>query len=261
MIILLYAITGVLAGFFAGLFGVGGGLIVVPALLILFAIKGLDPGISTHLAIGTSLATIVITSISSTVTHHQKRNVAWDIFKRYGIGLAFGALIGAFVADLTPGPVLRTAFGLFAWVMAAQLALGGNPKPTRQVPKTPGLLGVGVLVGWVSSLFGIGGGPLTVPYLIFHNIQTRMAVGTSAACGLPIALAGAVGYLLVGLDAQNLPQYALGYVYLPAFFAIVVLSVPMARLGAGVASRMDPVMLKRAFAVVLTINGTSLVFG
>ena len=261
MIILLFAVTGIFAGFAAGLFGVGGGLVVVPALLALFAIKGLDPAFSVHLAIGTSLATIVVTSLSSTLSHHQKGNVDWDVLKRYGLGLVLGATLGAVTADVTPGPTLRVGFGLFAWVMAVQLAFGSQPKPSRKVPGLLGLSASGSVVGWISSLFGIGGGAMTVPYLIFHNVATKRAVGTSAAAGLPIALAGAISYLAVGLDAQGLPDYSLGYVYLPAFFAIVLLSVPMAKLGASVATRLEPKLLKRCFAGFLALVGASLVFG
>ena len=261
MIIVLYALTGIFAGFAAGLFGVGGGLVVVPALLALFAIKGIDPAVSVHLAIGTSLATIVVTSISSTLSHHKKGNVDWDLFKRYGVGLVGGALLGAITADMVTGDMLRVAFGLFNYLMALQLAFGGTPKPARVLPGRVALAGSGLGIGWVSSLFGIGGGGMTVPYFIFHNVSTQRAVGTSAASGLPIAVVGAMGYEATGLDADLLPPGTFGYLYLPAFAAIVALSIPTAKVGAAVASRLDPVWLKRAFALFLSSIGTLLVFG
>lgn len=261
MLFVLYALTGVFAGFAAGLFGVGGGLVVVPALLALFAIKGMDPAVSVHLAIGTSLATIVVTSVSSTLTHRARGNVDWSIFKRYGVGLVLGAIIGAVTADLTPGPVLRAAFGIFCVVMAVQLAFGGQPRPSRTLPSAPAMGGTGVVVGWISSLFGIAGGGMTVPYLIFHNVPTKTAVGTSAAAGFPIAVAGAIGYAITGLDNLALPQYSLGYLYLPAFLTIVVLSTPTAKVGAEIATKMDPQLLKRIFAAFLSSVGLYLVFG
>lgn len=261
MLFVLYALTGVFAGFAAGLFGVGGGLVVVPALLALFAIKGMDPAVSVHLAIGTSLATIVVTSVSSTLTHRARGNVDWGIFKRYGVGLVAGALIGAVTADLTPGPILRMAFGAFCMIMAAQMAFGGQPRPSRVLPGAPAMAGTGVVVGWISSLFGIAGGGMTVPYLIFHNVATKMAVGTSAAAGFPIAVAGAIGYAYTGMDNLALPDYSLGYLYLPAFLTIVVLSTPTAKFGAEVATKMDPVLLKRAFAGFLASVGLILVLG
>ncbi|MGB0965047.1 MAG: sulfite exporter TauE/SafE family protein [Litorivicinus sp.] len=261
MLIALYALTGVFAGFSAGLFGVGGGLVVVPVLLALFAIKGIDPSAAVHLAIGTSLATIVVTSISSTLTHRRRGNVDWGIFKRYGSGLVLGAIIGAITADLTPGPILRVAFGIFCMVMAAQLAFGGQPKPGRALPGWRGLSGAGLVVGWISSLFGIAGGGMTVPYLLFHNVKTKLAVGTSAAAGFPIAVTGAIGYYFTGLDNLQLPPYSAGYLYMPAFISIVVLSIPTAKLGAEIASRLDPLLLKRCFAGFLFSVGCVLVFG
>ncbi len=261
MLIALYALTGVFAGFAAGLFGVGGGLVVVPVLLALFAIKGIDPSAAVHLAIGTSLATIVITSVSSTLTHRKRGNVDWSIFKRYGLGLVAGAIIGSITADMTPGPILRIAFGVFCIIMAAQLAFGGQPKPSRELPSFGPLTGAGIVVGWISSLFGIAGGGMTVPYLLFHNVKTKMAVGTSAAAGFPIAVTGAIGYYFTGLDNLQLPPYSAGYLYMPAFVAIVVLSVPTAKFGADLASRLDPLLLKRCFAGFLTFVGCILVFG
>lgn len=261
MIFLLYAIIGCAAGFFAGLFGIGGGLIVVPALLPLFAVLQIDPAIMIHLAVGTSMATIVVTSLSSMRAHHRKGNIQWYVFRRYGLGLALGAVLGAVTADMTPGPYLQAAFAVFAWTMAVQLAFGKPPAPTRQLPGGLAMSSAGAGIGWISSLFGVGGGAMSVPYLIYHNVTAQRAVGTSAAGGFPIAVAGAAGYLWLGQDVANLPDYAVGYVYLPAFLSIAVLSIPMAQVGAHVASQIPARVLKRVFAVFLLFVGAALMFG
>lgn len=258
MTVILYLLIGALAGFAAGLFGVGGGLVVVPALVTLFAINQVDPAVAMHLAVGTSLATIVVTSLSSISAHHKRGNIDWRVFRRYSVGLGLGAVLGALIADRLPGDALRMAFGVFSLLMAAQLAFGRQPKPTRTVPGFWGLSAAGTGIGAIASLVGIGGGGMTVPYLIFHNVETKKAVGISAAGGFPIAVLGAIAFFSVGRDATGLPDGAFGYFYLPAFLAIVALSVPCARLGAQVASRLPDALLKKCFALFLLVVGSSL---
>ncbi|QGG79108.1 TSUP family transporter [Litorivicinus lipolyticus] len=258
MIFVLYALIGTFAGFSAGLFGIGGGLIIVPALLPLFAYKAVDPAVSVHLAIGTSLATIVVTALSSIRAHHKKGNVDWAVFKQFGLGLALGAVVGGVTADLTPGPWLKLAFAGFTWAMAARLLLAAAPVATRALPRAPYVVGAGSAIGWISSLFGIGGGAMSVPYLIHHNVDAKRAVGTSAAGGLPIALMGAGTYLVAGWGTPGLPEWSWGYIYLPAFASIVLLSIPFAQLGANVASALSSRMIKRIFAGFLLVVGAVL---
>ncbi|WP_303291533.1 sulfite exporter TauE/SafE family protein [Marinobacter sp. SS5-14b] len=254
-VIVLYLLLGALAGTMAGLFGIGGGLVIVPVLIFSFGFMGVSPEIAAHLAIGTSLATIVFTSLSSIRTHHQHGAVRWDLFRPMTGGIVVGALIGAWTAAMISGPVLQTIIGVFAILVALKMILEVNPKPGRDVPGTAGLGVAGGLIGWASAIFGIGGGTVSVPYLTWCNVRMQQAVATSAACGLPIALAGAAGNIWTGWQHPELPELSFGFIYLPALIGIVATSVIFARIGAKLAHRLDGRLLKRIFAIVLIIVG------
>ena len=250
-----YLALGALAGTLAGLFGIGGGLIIVPVLIFSFGLQGISPEVAAHLAVGTSLATIVFTSISSIRSHHKRSAVRWDIFRWMAVGIVVGAVLGAWSASLLSGPTLELVIGVFVIAVAAKMLTGANPKPGRVVPGQRGLVASGGIIGWASAIFGIGGGTLTVPYLTWCNLRMQHAVGTSAACGLPIALAGALGNIWTGWGNANLPEYSVGFIYLPALLGIILTSVVFARVGAALAHRLDAAVLKRIFAVVLVIVG------
>ena len=158
MILLLYLALGAVAGLLAGLFGIGGGLIIVPVLVISFAYQGISPDVLTHMAIGTSLATIVFTSMSSVKAHQEKAGVRWEIFKPMAVGIVLGAILGVYTAAELSGPVLQKIIGVFALLMAVQMGFGLKPKPNRDIPGNKGLVGVGAGIGWASAIFGIGGG-------------------------------------------------------------------------------------------------------
>lgn len=254
-IIILYLLLGALAGTMAGLFGIGGGLVIVPVLIFSFGLQGISPEVAAHLAVGTSLATIVFTSISSIRTHHQHGAVRWDIFRPMTAGIVIGAVLGAWTAASLSGPVLETIIGIFVILVALKMIFEVNPKPGRGVPGHAGLGVAGGLVGWASAIFGIGGGTLTVPYLSWCNVRMQQTVATSAACGFPIAIAGAVGNVWTGWQHPELPDLSVGFIYLPALVGIVATSVFFARLGARLAHRLDGRLLKRIFAVVLVIVG------
>ncbi len=255
MVFILYALLGAFAGTIAGLFGVGGGLIIVPVLVFMFELQGVAPTVLTHMAVGTSLATIVITSLSSIRQHNKNRAVRWDLFPLLAGGMALGALVGAFTADLLSGAALQILIGVFAIIIAAQMAFGRPPRPSRTLPGAPGQFGIASFIGWASSIFGIGGGSLSVPFLVYCNVVMQHAVGTSAALGLPIAISGVVGHAWAGWGQPDLPPLAFGYVYLPAFIGIVATSIFFARLGATLAHRLDPLVLKRTFAGLLVLVG------
>ncbi|PCJ12599.1 MAG: hypothetical protein COB04_17520 [Gammaproteobacteria bacterium] len=255
MIFAAYLLIGAFAGVIAGLLGVGGGLIIVPSLVFLFAEQGMAVGVLTHVAIGTSLATIVLTSISSIRTHHLNQGVRWEIFRVLMVGIVVGALLGAVMADSIQGPILQKLIGVFAVLVATQMAFGLKPSASRDVPGSGGLVAAGGLIGSVSAIFGIGGGSLSVPILTYYSVPIRQAVGTSAACGLPIAVAGAIGFIVTGWGEQDLPEGATGYVYWPAFLGIVTTSIICARIGAKLAHRIPAVMLKRVFSAVLFVVG------
>jgi uncharacterized membrane protein YfcA len=259
---LVYLGLGAFAGTVAGLLGVGGGLIIVPVLAIVFAQQGVSAEYLMHLAVGTSLATIVPTSISSVVAHHRRGAVLWDVFRRLLPGIVVGAAAGAILARFLDTAVLRTAFGVFELLVAAQLALDIKPAPHRELPGRTGMTVAGSVIGAVSAVLGIGGGTLTVPFLVWCNTQVRKAVATSSACGLPIAVAGGVGFVFTGWGvSSSLPPLSFGFVYLPALLGISVASVLFAPLGARLAHWLAPHILKRLFAVFLAILGLRMLLG
>ncbi|HZJ92479.1 MAG TPA: sulfite exporter TauE/SafE family protein [Thiopseudomonas sp.] len=253
----LYLLLGAAAGVLAGLFGVGGGLIIVPVLVFSFSTQGFAPEILTHLAVGTSLATIVFTSINSIREHHRRGAVQWDLFRWLTPGILGGAAVGGVTAALINGPLLQKFIGVFAITIAIQLALNLTPKAVRPQPQRPELIAAGGVIGWASAIFGIGGGSLTVPFLIWRSVAVQKAVATSAACGFPIAAAGAVVFMVTGWNDSQLPAWSAGFVYLPALFGIALTSVFFARFGAKLAHKLSPVLLKRLFALLLTVVGIS----
>lgn len=255
MELLLYLMLGAAAGVMAGLFGVGGGLIIVPVLVASFAAHGFAPEVLTHLAVGTSLATIIFTSINSVREHHLKGAVRWSVFVWMAVGILLGAALGALTASKIQGPLLQKIIGVFAISVALQMTLGLKPKASRAVPGKPGLTVAGVVIGWASAIFGIGGGSLSVPFLMWRSVPMQQAVATSSACGLPIALAGAISFMWIGWNEPQLPQWSAGFVYLPALAGIAVSSMFFARVGARLAHRLSPLVLKRLFALLLFCVG------
>ena len=259
--LLFYLTLGLFAGVMAGLLGVGGGLIIVPTLAWIFHHQQVDDAIVMHLAIGTSLATIVVTSISSVRAHHRRGAVLWPIFWRLTPGIVVGAWLGAAIADALPSAVLSKVFAVFVLTVAAQMGFGAKPAPHRELPGTAGMLTAGGVIGAVSAIVGIGGGSLTVPFLTWCNIAIRQAVATSSACGLPIALAGALGFVVTGLNAAGRPDWSLGYIYGPALVGITLTSMLSAPLGAKLAHTLPTEMLKKVFAAFLTLVGVKMLLG
>lgn len=258
--LLAYVLLGVGSGFVAGLFGVGGGLTIVPILLLLFQAQGFADAQLMHLALGTAMATIVITSISSMRAHHQHGGVRWDIFKSMAPGLVAGTLFGSLFASRVPTDTMGVLFTVIVYWAALQMLLDFKPKPTRQLPGAAGLLGVGSLIGGVSSLVAAGGGFLSVPFMVLCNVNIRQAVGTSSALGFPIALAGVIGYIIGGWSEPDLPGLSLGFVYMPAFIGVVVATIFMAPVGAKLAHRLPVKQLKRAFGVMLALLASKMLW-
>lgn len=258
---LLYPLLGVFAGLSAGLLGVGGGIIVVPVLIYSFSALGFSPEVLTHMAVGTSLATIIITSTGSVFQHHRKGSVLWSVLTWFTVGLVAGALLGATLADLLHGRILQILFGIFALLIAAQMLKGKSPKAGRSLPGRAGLAGVGVIIGAVSAIFGIGGGSLSVPFFSWCNMKMQDAVGTSSAGGIPIAIAGAAGFVWTGWAHPHLPPLSLGYIYIPALAGIALTSVLFSQVGARWAHRLPATTLKKIFAVLLAVVGVKLLFG
>jgi len=252
----LYLATGLFAGFLAGLLGVGGGLVIVPVLAMIFAAAHFPAEHIMHLALGTSLASILFTSISSLRAHHAHGAANWQVVRGISPGIVVGTLLGTLLAAQLSTFFLKVFFIVFIYYVAAQMLLNIKPKPSRQLPGAAGLFAAGGVIGGVSSLVGIGGGTLSVPFMTWCNVKLHQAIGTSAAIGFPIAAAGALGFVLNGLMAQNLPEYSWGFVYLPALAGLVVASVLTAPLGAKLAHRLPVAKLKKIFAALLLVLGT-----
>lgn len=253
----MYIALGMLAGMLAGLLGVGGGLVIVPVLTFIFAAQHLPEGHILHLALGTSLASIMFTSISSLRAHHKRGAVDWIVVRRISVGIMVGTFGGSWVAAQLSTRFLKGFFVVFLYYVATQMLLNIKPKPHRQLPGWGMMSGVGGLIGGVSSLVGIGGGTMSVPFLVWCNIAIHRAIGTSAAIGFPIALAGAIGYVVNGLSV-SLPQYSLGFVYLPALVGISATSIVTAPLGAKLAHSLPIDKLKKIFALLLLVMGTKM---
>ncbi len=256
-----YALVGVVAGILAGLLGVGGGLVIVPMLVYCFTGQGVSYEQIMHLALGTSMASIMFTSISSFMAHHRVGAVRWDIFRGIVIGILVGTFLGSCVAARLSTAFLSVFFVIFLYYVAIQMVLNRKPNATRGLPGKLGMFGVGNIIGAVSSFVGIGGGSLSVPFMIWCNVPAHVAIGTSAAIGFPIAVSGTAGYIYSGLHTPNLPDFSFGYVYLPAFAGIVCASVLTAPLGARLAHRLPVNRLKQVFAVLLAVMGTRVLFG
>lgn len=248
-----YLLTGACAGFFAGLLGVGGGVIVVPVLGMLFAGLGFPAGEVLHLALGTSMAAILFTSVSSLRAHHAHGAVLWPAMFGMTPGVLAGTLFGAQLAARISSRALAIFFVGFMLFVAVQMLANFRPAPSRRLPGRTGLAAAGLGIGAVSSLAAIGGGALTVPFLIWCNVRPHTAIGTSAAVGLPIAVGGSIGYVWNGWGHAGLPVGSLGFIYLPALACILAASVLTAPLGARLAHRLPVRTLKRIFAAVLIL--------
>ena len=254
VLIIELALLGLATGFLAGLLGIGGGMIMVPFISTMLGARGVAPGLAVKMAIATSMATIIFTSISSVRAHHKKGAVRWDIVKKLAPGIVLGAMLASVgVFALLKGALLYFVFGGFVAFSAVQMYLDKKPAPTRQLPGTPGLLGAGGVIGFLSGLVGAGGGFVSVPFMTWCNVAIHNAVATSAALGFPIALANVVGYVIAGQRLEGLPPYAFGYLWLPALVVIASCSVLMAPVGAKAAHTLPVKKLKRAFAVVLAV--------
>ena len=260
LVLLAYIFTGVIAGMTAGMLGLGGGAIIVPILYAIFLMLDLAPGSTMQLAVGTSLATIVFTAISSGLSHYRLGNVQIKTILAMAPGIILGALAGAAIADNLPTDILKRVFGLFEIIIAMQIGFGFKPSAQSSLPATTGLAASGGVIGTISSVMGIGGGSLTVPFLLWCNVSMREAVGTSAACGFPIAMAGVIGFVIAGLNNTSLPDWSLGYVYLPAALCIISTSVIFAPIGARLAHRLPILTLKRIFAIFLALIGLKMLF-
>lgn len=261
MELLTYLLTGAVAGLAAGLLGIGGGLVVVPALALLFREQAFADATLMHYAVGTSLATIVPTSIASLLAHHRRGSVHWAAVRGLTPGILAGALAGAWLARQLSSPGLGVLFGVFEVLVALQLLVGIRPGAHRALPAVAGMTAAGGVIGALSAVLGIGGGTLTVPFLLWHRVDIRLAVGSAAACGLPIAVAGAAGFALAGRSVEAAPAYSSGFIHWPAVAGVALASVLLAPAGARLAHYLPREVLQRVFALVLVLVGLKMIAG
>ncbi len=251
---------GVVGGFLAGLLGIGGGMVLVPFMIFMMSAKGFSPELLVKMAIGTSLATICFTSVSSVRAHHRRGAVRWDLVRALAPGILLGSYLGGWVASSINSHTLAWFFAGFVYFSATQMFLDKKPKPTRQLPQAPGLFGAGGVIGTLSGMVGAGGGFISVPFMTWCNVPIHNAVATSAALGFPIALAGSISYIIHGSHLTTLPPGSWGYLYLPAIALIASASVLTAPLGANLAHRMNTRQLKKVFALVLYALATYMLY-
>ena len=251
-IIIELALLGTCTGFLAGLLGIGGGMVMVPFITFMLSHRGVEDDLAVKMAIATSMATIIFTSISSVRAHHKRGAVRWDLVKGLAPGIVLGSMLGSVgVFALLKGSYLAVFFGLFVGFSATQMFLDKKPAPSRQVPGFAGQLAAGGGIGFLSGLVGAGGGFISVPFMTWCNVAIHNAVATSAALGFPIAVANVLGYIWSGLALEGLPEGAFGYIWLPALGVIAMCSVITAPLGAKAAHNLPVKKLKRVFASML----------
>lgn len=255
---LLYLATGIFAGLLSGMFGVGGGIIVVPILAAIFADLHFPPDHLMHLAIGTSLASIIVNSVASTRAHHQHGNVNWWIFGYMAPTGVLGALLASWLASRTHSDALQLIFAIFECAVAIHLFWGKLPHKHKEFTSRLLLSSFGTVVGFTSSLLGIGGGTVSVPFLIYGTRDMRAAIGTAAAIGLPLSVMGTTGYVVAGAQVSGLPAPSLGYVYLPAAAGIIVTGIFSAPLGVRLAQRLPIPVLKKCLAALLFLLGVKM---
>jgi uncharacterized membrane protein YfcA len=252
-LVIIYLASGAVAGILAGLLGIGGGLVVVPMLTAAFGFLGFPGDHILHMALGTSMASILFTSLSSVRAHHGRGAVLWPVVLGISPGILAGTFAGAWVAARLSSDFLKVFFSVFLLYVATQMLLGVKPRASRELPGRAGMFGAGTVIGVFSSLVGIGGGTLSVPFLLWHNTRAHTAIGTSAAIGFPIALAGTLGYITSGLQVQGLPPWNLGFINLTAMVGIAGASILTAPLGARLAHSLPVDRLKRIFSLLLYI--------
>ncbi len=255
---LFYLGLGGFVGFMAGLLGIGGGLIMVPLLLELWTSQGMTVDLAAKLAVGTSLATIVVTGMSSTLAHHRHGAVQWGVWRQLMPGVVVGAVLGAVLARIIEGLWLAYLVGIFALLAGIKMGLQWKPKGQALALSRPVMVLIGGGIGSISSLIGIGGGTLTVPFLVWSRLAMPQAIATSAAVGLPIGVVGALSFMVVGWGDSRVPSGSLGWVYMPAAACVALTSVLFAPKGAALVHRLPVGLIKRIFSVLLLIIGTRL---
>lgn len=249
--IILYILLGSFVGIAAGLLGIGGGGIIVPSLCAIFLMQGMDSQNIMHMALGTSMATIMITSISSLRAHHKKGGVLWSVFRMMAPGIIVGTFLATFLVSFLSSFYLAIFFTIFMAYVSLQMFIDKKPKPNRKLAGAKTQFGAGTIIGAISAMVSIGGGSLTVPYLVWQNVEIKKAIGTSAAIGFPIAVSGTLGYIINGWSHTDLSNFTFGFVSLPAFFFVALCSYFTAPIGVRLVHTLPVSIIKKIFALLL----------
>lgn len=256
--VVIFLLLGGVVGFFAGLLGVGGGGIMVPVLTSYFLYKNVPVESVVHLALGTSMASIIMTSASSLYAHQSHQGIVWNVVKTMAPAVLIGTFVATYLVTHISSQHLAIFFAIFMTYVSIQMFLNIQPKPSRTAPGKVSLLTAGGGIGAISAVVAIGGGSLTVSYLAWHNVPLKKAIGTSAAIGFPIAIAGTLGYLINGWNSAYQQDYLFGYIYLPAVILISLVSYFTAPLGARLAHKLPVLVLKKVFALFLLLLGAKM---
>ncbi|WED22386.1 sulfite exporter TauE/SafE family protein [Vibrio sp. JC009] len=259
LLAMLLALGGIV-GVLAGLLGIGGGIVVVPALSVMLPAFGIRPDIVMHIALATSLATIILTAGSSAFNHLKLGNVDFAVVKWLLPGIMTGGFAGSYIADFVPEYLLPKIFGVIVTLLGLQMLFAVRFKRVKASQGKVSTVIAGSVIGTVSALAGIGGGTIIVPYLSRYGVEMRRAVGSASVCGAVVAISGMTGFILHGVSAEHLPPYSVGYVYLPALFAIACTSVLTTKIGANLATQLPTPTLKKIFAVFLLFVAAKMLF-
>jgi len=252
---------GAIVGFLAGLLGIGGGLIIVPVLVYLLPQLGISNDVIMPMALATSLAAIVMTSSSAAFAHHKNNNIPWHITKPLMFIVAFGALLGAFIADRLSAQALTNFFAGAVIVLASYMLVSIRSRQTREMPSNIQLQVISLVTGVIASLMGMAGGAILVPVLTYFGMPIRHCIGIATVCGVMVALFGSLGYIISGMGNELLPAWSLGYVYLPALLGVVLTSSLFAPVGVKFAAKLPVQTLKKFFAVFLIVVALKMMLG
>lgn len=253
-------LLGAIVGFFAGLLGIGGGLIIVPVLVYLLPLLGLSGELALPMALATSLASIVVTSSAAAFAHHKNNNIPWHIARNLAVSVAVGAIMGAVIADQLSSQTLTRIFALAVFLLASYMFLSVKIEKKIAMPSMLVLHLIGLSTGLLASLMGIAGGAILIPILSYCSLSMRHAIGVATACGIVVALFGALAYIVMGVNEAGLPAWSFGYVYLPALLGIILTSSLFAPVGVNVAGRVKVDNLKKGFALFLMLVALKMLF-
>ncbi len=257
-LILLLLLAGSIAGFIAGLFGVGGGIIVVPVTLWVLNVQHVETEYVQHIAVGTSLMVMVFTTSVSSWGHYRKKAIHGQVFRNMAPGIVLGSVIGSMLASYIPSKSLQIVFIVFAYLVSVKTLIGFNPNSSWNLPRPAAIFGIGSLFGGLSGLLGIGGGVFNVPFLLACKVPIKKAVGTSSTLSWAVAISGTITYMYSGLQISDLPQGTFGFCYLPVAVTLIITTTIFAPLGVKLTHALPAKLMQTLFALMLVAFSTQI---